>query len=281
MIPLYDIDHGPCIQSYNFESDDSPVKLAGASTFTPRLQAKFALPFDEAYGLEIESEPPILSVQPRSSRRTSLTRRTPSPRKFYTQNTSTLLAIRFTCSYSEEEEEDSTHFLLIAHSETFSQRESTTDHVVPWIEWRSAARLTLDGFRSPEVADRRNVFACNVSTDRVVVIDREENSATVRVLDFNRMRFRNMIRSQNTPLINSNGEVLQSSTPMKVVTTEPSESDGLVESIIEANVRSTGLSFIEMTMPRRFASMAGAIILEEHLFVLTQVGELYAMNKTI
>lgn len=266
----------PCIHCYSFEADDDPIKLVGVSTHMPSLQAKFELPFDNdldivgTYGLEIESDPPILSMQP-TSRRASLTNRPRSPRKFLAKDNSTLIAMQFACAYSDNDEDNDTYFLLVVHADVFSgRRYNTEDELIPWTEWRQAARLTLDGLATQTATDQRNVFSCNVSADRVVVIDRQESTASVRVLDFNRIRFRNTVPPRAS-LANADKEGLQGSKFMRVVTSEPYDSRGSLELASRADGRGVGLPFIEMTMPRQFPSMAGAIILEEHLFVLFRV----------
>lgn len=275
VVPLHDYEHGPCLHYYNFEPDDSPIRLAGSSTFVPRLDAIFSLPLDEdvsvvgTFGLEIESEPPILSSQPRSSRRAGITRGTPLPKKFHSRHSPPLIAMRFACAYSEEDEDTDRHFLLAVYANAFTERVPDVGRVViPWTEWRDSVRLVLDGLGTQTALHRRNVFACNVSADRIVVIDRRDAYATVRVMDFNPIRLRSAIAESSCDRVSHDH---LGSTRTLVVEKAPYDSDRWIELASRGDGRGVGMPFVEATMPAVFSLMSGAIILEEHLLVMTRV----------
>lgn len=278
VVPLHDYERGPCLYYYNFEPDDNPIRLVGLSTYAPQLDAIFSLPFDEdvsvvgTYGLEIEADSPILSPQPRSARRAGITHRVVSPRKFHSQDRSPLIAMRFACAYSVEDESDDKHFLLVAYASAFRDRVADIGcaAVIRWEDWRGSARLTLDGLGTQTSADRGIVFPCNVSADRVVVIDGDEHSSIVRIMDFNPVRFHNVL-SQST-LEGFDLKVELSSNPrMRLVSNTPYDSNRWLDMASNMDGRGVGVPFIEATMQRQFSLMAGAIILEEHLLVMTRV----------
>lgn len=279
LVPMHDYRFGTCLSCYNFESTETPKEVGEVSTYQAKLQARFAVPFDEdtvvvaTYGLEIESDPPALSRQPSGSRRAGLTAQKHPPRKFYPTDPSPLIAMRFAYAYSDENEENDAWYLLVAHASAFSDRVPEVLDTFLWREWAGEARLTQDGV--PFVmTDRRHigVYACNVSASRVVVIDRKEKTAgSVRVLDFSPARLRH-----STPIIvlpTPDPDTLQSSTPMKVVTNQTSDAQWL-ELVRLANEHGGGLAFSEVTMLTTFDFIVGAILLEEQLFVLVQVSPL-------
>ena len=285
IVPLHDVGHGPCLHYYNFEPVDCPIRFAGVSTYVPRIDAIFSLPLDEdvyvvgAFGLEIGSEAPVLSPQPCSSRRAGITRHTPLPRKFHTRHGSPLITMRFACAYSEENEDSDKHLILAAYASAFTDL-APRDTTIPWTEWRDSARLVLDGLGTQTAAHQGNEFECNVSADRIVVIDRHDASATVRVMDFNPIRLRSAGAassgdrvSHNRPGITFDGT--------SVVEKAPYDSDCWIELASRGVGRGVGMAFVETTMPKVFSSMSGTIILEEHLLVMTRVSSILLLSTSL
>lgn len=249
-------------------------------TYVPRLDAIFSLPLDEdvsvvgTFGLEIESEAPVLCYQPSSSRRASITRHSPPPRKFHSRHRPPLIAMRFACAYSEEDEDSDQHFLLAVYASAFTDRVPHVGRaVIPWAEWRDSVRLAFDGLGPQTAAHRRNVFECNVFADRIVVIDRQDTTATVRVMDLNPIRLRSAIaKSSHDHGFRSCFDIaIGGSTGPSVVERAPYDSDRWIELASRGYGRGVGMPFIEVTMPQVFSLMSGAIILEEHLLVMTRV----------
>jgi hypothetical protein len=105
----------------------TPIQLAGASTYLPRLNAIFSLPLTEdgsvvgVYGLKMNSDAHVLSSQFSSSRRACITRHTLS-RKSHSKHGPPLVAMRFTCTYSEDDKYSDRHFLLAGYVSAFTDR---------------------------------------------------------------------------------------------------------------------------------------------------------------
>ena len=260
---------GPCLLYYNFEPTHSSVQCAGTSTYAPRLDACFMLPDDDGSvvttsALKIASRAPVISSQPHSSRRAGITRCIPLSKKFHSKRRSALVAMQSTYVGA------SRHFLLAVYANVFTDfvpREEGT--VIPWIEWRDCTRIVIDPATMEE--GRRYEFECNSSADRIVVIDQHPTSATVRVMDFNPIRFRSAISVSPCDSASDGHLAIDGSTRTSLVGKSPHSSDHWMKLALQGDGRGVGIPFLETTMSGAFPLGIGAIILDEHLLVLKAV----------
>jgi hypothetical protein len=110
-----------------------------------------------------------------------------------------------------------------------------------------------------QTVHRRKLFAYNMSTDRIVIIDRQDASATVRVLDFNPIR----VRSPKAVSLRDRGII---SVPIGafalarslVVAKAPYDSGPFHRGELASrrNRRGVGLPFIETMMAKGFSVLS-------------------------
>ncbi|KAF8306021.1 hypothetical protein DL93DRAFT_2172277 [Clavulina sp. PMI_390] len=269
----------PALDCYDFDVTDTPSNEFGHSTTRALSDATFyfPVPVDEEmmvgiYGFEIESDPPSLSYSPDVSKKASRTSKTSAVRKFHRKDTAPLVVIQFAVAPREGDEEGNDHdYLLIVPAENLLSLVSTGRMDFSWEDWSSDARVTLDGVHAQGANANQNVFSCNVSADRVAVIDwQEQRSATVRVLDFNPVRVQDVARRAH---INGNDSGQEIPSPIRVVSGIQRDPHGELELVLTGDDLNNGITYTEMTIPRVFSSFSGIIILEEHFFILCGVGD--------